>query len=368
MVEKIMLSSNTLYSLYNFRYNLLEKLKEKGYEVVCLGENDEFKKRLEDRGFRTINLEINKRGTNPFGDLSLLMEFIKIYRKEKPDCIFHYTIKPNIYGTIAAKILRIPTVNNVTGLGYMFGKKSLTNIIVKILYKIAFKFPEKVFFQNEDDMKLFLENKLIERKICGRLPGSGIDLEKFKPTEKVKKNEKVIFLFLGRIVDNKGVRILNEVSKEIFKKYKNVEFRLFGKINKEERGYVSEEEMKSWENKSNIKYCGNSKDVREQIQDSDCIILPSYYREGVPHSLLESAAMGKPIITTNNVGCKDIVEHGYNGFLSEIKDVQGMVKNIEKFLKLSNEEKGKLGINGRRKGEKEFDVNIVVNRYLETIK
>lgn len=367
-MKKILLSSNTFFALHNFRYELMKELESKNYEVICLGSNDSSKKKILENGWKTIDLKMDRRGTNPINDFKLLLKYIKIYKKEKPDYIFHYTIKPNIYGSIAAKILGIPTINNVTGLGDIFNGESLVNKLVKILYKIAFRFPKKVFFQNDDDMNLFLENKLIQKKICGRLPGSGVDLNKFRPMEKTEKNDEIIFLYLGRISENKGLIILNEVSKKIFEENKNVEFRLLGKIYEDELGHVSKEELRTWGKESNIKYMGTSKDVREQIRNADCIIFPSFYREGVPRSLIESAAMGKPIITTNNVGCKDIVKNGYNGFLSEPRDIQGMVKNIEKFLKLSNEEKEQMGANGRKKTEEEFDVKIVIKKYLETIK
>lgn len=365
---KILLNANNSFVLYNFRYELMKTLSDNKYNIVCLAGKDSSSKDIEKNGWKFIESSIDRRGTNPINDIKLLLNYIKIYKEEKPDYIFHYTIKPNIYGTIAARILGIPTINNVTGLGDVFSRKSLVNTMVKFLYKIAFKFPKKVFFQNDDDMNLFLENNLIQRNICGRLPGSGVDLNRFKPMEKTEKNDKIVFLYLGRISENKGVRILNEISKEVFKKYENVEFRLLGKVYEDEPGHISKNELENWEKESNIKYIGTSKDVTEQIKNADCIIFPSYYREGVPRSLIESAAMGKPIITTNNVGCKDIVQDKYNGFLSEPKDVQGMVENIKKFLKLSTEERKQLGINGRKKVEKEFDVNIVVDKYLEAIK
>lgn len=367
-MKKILLSANNCFVLYNFRFSLMKELEKNNYKIVCLAGKDSSSKEIKKNEWRFIDIPIDRRGKNLFNDLRLFFNYLKIYRKEKPMCVLHYTIKPNIYGTIAARILKIPVINNVTGLGDTFSKENLTYKIVKILYKISFKFPRKVFFQNTDDMELFLKNKLIDLKNCDQIPGSGVDLNKFNILKRERRDNKIIFLFLGRISNSKGVRIINEISEKIFKENLNVEFWLLGKIYEDEENHISKDELLTWEQKSNIKYLGTSKDVREQIKEADCIIFPSFYREGVPRSLIESAAMGKPILTTKNVGCKDIVEDGYNGYLAEPKDTESMLRIVEKFLSLSEEEKKIMGLNGRKKAEKEFDEKIVIKKYLNTIK
>lgn len=366
-MKKILLSANNAFVIYNFRYGLMKKLDELGYEIVAVSGKDNVAKDIEKNGWKFIEIDIDRRGKNIFNDLKLFKQYYNIYRKEKPDYILQFTIKPNIYGTIAAKLNNIPTINNITGLGDMFNKESLSSRIVKILYKISFKYPQKVFFQNNEDMDIFLKNKLIKKNICGRLPGSGVDINKFYPIIKTKKDEKIRLLFIGRISENKGVRIINEVSKMLKSKYPNIEFQLLGKIYKDEPGHITKDELSSWEKNSNIKYLGTSKDVREQIKECDCIIFPSYYREGVPRSLIEGASMGKPIITTDNVGCRDIVEDGYNGFLAKPKNIQSLISKIEKFISLSEVEREQLGNNGREKVEKEFDEKIVIEKYLKEI-
>ncbi|MGL4654239.1 glycosyltransferase family 4 protein [Cetobacterium sp.] len=365
--KKIMLSANNAFVIYNFRYGLMKALEQEGYEIITLAGEDSVAEEIKNNGWKYINLDIDRRGKNIINDLKLFYSYYKIYKKEKPDYILQFTIKPNIYGTLAAKILGISVINNVTGLGDVFSKENLTSKIVKLLYKVAFKFPKKVFFQNDDDLEIFLKNKLIDRKICGRLPGSGVDIEKFKPLKKENSNEKFKFLFLGRISETKGVRLINEASKLLRDKYPNVEFQLLGKVYTEESSHVSKEELKEWEKHSNIKYLGTSKDVRNEIKECDCILFPSYYREGVPRSLIEAAAMAKLIITTNNVGCKDIVQDGYNGYLAEPKDLDSLIEKIEKVLSLGKEDIEKLGLNGRKKVEKEFDEKIVIQKYLEVI-
>lgn len=367
-MKKIILNANTLFAVYNFRCNLMKKLSKEGYEIICLGNKDSLAEQIVENGWRYIDAGMDRRGTSILNDLKLFFFYLKVFKEEKPEYILNFTIKPNIYGTLAAKLAGIPVINNVTGLGDIFDTDNLTSKIVKILYKISFRFPKKVFFQNDDDMKIFLDNKLIDKKLCDRLPGSGVEVEKFVPEELVKEDDKIRFLFLGRISVKKGVRIINEVSKILTPKYSNIEFQLLGKVYTDEDGHISKEELNRWEKESNIKYLGTSKDVRHEIKKVDCIIFPSYYREGVPRSLIESASMGKPILTTDNVGCRDIVEDGYNGYLAKPNDVNSMVEIVERFLKLSEDERKVMGENGRKKVLKEFDEKIVINKYLRLIK
>lgn len=367
-MKKIILNANNGFVIYNFRYNLMKKLEENGYTIICMAGKDGSIEEIENNGWKFIDSNLDRRGTNIFNDLKLFFFYLKTFKREKPEYILNFTIKPNIYGTLAAKLIGIPVINNVTGLGDIFDKNNLTSKIVKLLYKISFKYPKKVFFQNDDDLKVFLDNKLINKKICGRLPGSGVDIEKFVPQKIEKKDDKIRFLFLGRISNKKGVKIVNEVSKILTPKYPNIEFQLLGKVYTDEEGHISKEELGNWEKESNIRYLGTSKDVRNEIKQADCIIFPSFYREGVPRSLIEAAAMEKPILTTNNVGCRDIVEDGYNGYLAKPNDVESMAKIVEKFLTLTNEERSKLGKNGRKKVIEEFDEKIVINKYLTEIK
>lgn len=187
-MKKILLSANNSFVLYNFRYGLMKELEKNGYTIVMVSEIDEFKKKLE-KHWKFIDVNIDRRGKNIINDLKLIWSYYKIYKKEKPDYILHFTIKPNIYGTLAAKLLNIPTINNITGLGEIFSTPSLTQKIVKLLYKISFKYPKKVLFQNNDDLNLFLDNRLIKKDICERVSGSGVNIQKFIPLDKRLYNE-----------------------------------------------------------------------------------------------------------------------------------------------------------------------------------
>lgn len=366
-MKKILLNGNTSFVIYNFRYGLMEELENRGYKVVVVAGEDGSTKLIKEKGWRFIPIKIDRRGKNILNDLKLFIQYYQIYRKEKPDYVLNFTIKPNIYSTLAAKIAGIDVLNNVTGLGDTFNSNNLTNKIIKFLYKISFKFPKAIFFQNDDDMNIFLENNLISRQKCIRIPGSGVNLEKFNLTEKKEKNDKIKLLFIGRISENKGVRIAYEVAKKIKSKYPNIEIQLLGKIYEDEKGHIPEKELLEWEKECNIKYLGTSKDVRNEIKEADAIIFPSYYREGVPRSLIEAAAMGKIILTTDNVGCRDIANEGYNGFLAQIKSVDSMVKQIEKYMNLTSEEKKNMEKNSRKKAVEEFDERIVISKYLEVI-
>lgn len=365
--EKVLLTANTTFAVYNFRYGLMKALEKEGFEIVVVAPKDIHSQDIVNNGWKYIELKMDRRGTNPLKDLKLLYDYYKIYKNENPSVSLQFTIKPNIYGNIVGKILKIPTINNVTGLGDTFDSEGIKNIMIQKLYKKTFNSPKKVFFQNDDDLNIFLKNNLIKKNKVGRLPGSGVNIDKFKPLQKNIDSEKFKFLFLGRISETKGVRLINETAKLLKNKYPNVEFQLLGKVYTEESSHIPKEELKEWEKHSNIKYLGTSKDVRNEIKECDCILFPSYYREGVPRSLIEAAAMAKPIITTNNVGCKDIVQDGYNGYLAEPKDLDSLIEKIEKVLSLGKEERENLGLNGRKKVEKEFDEKIVIQKYLEVI-
>ncbi|MGL5099005.1 MAG: glycosyltransferase, partial [Fusobacteriaceae bacterium] len=261
MKKKILLNANNAFVIYNFRYGLMKELEKQGYEIVAVSGRDGSAENIKKEGWKFIEANIERRGNNPINDLKLMFQYYKIFKSEKPEVILQFTIKPNIYGTLAAKFLNIPTINNITGLGDVFLKENLTSKLVKFLYKISFKFPKKVFFQNNDDMNLFLKNKLVEKNICGRIPGSGVNIEKFNPENKSMDIDKVKLLFMGRISENKGTRIIYEVSKKLKDRYPNLQFQLLGKIYKEESGHISKEELLEWEKESNIKYLGTSKDV-----------------------------------------------------------------------------------------------------------
>ena len=363
-MRKILILANNAVGLYNFRYELLQKLIDEKFEVYfSIPENnkDSKVKELINLGCHHIETHIQSRSTNPWNDLKLIKQYKDIIKKTHPQIILSYTIKPNVYGSYIAKKYKIPIILNITGLGTGFNNKSIKHLVTN-MYKYACKNASFIFFQNEENYKYFIDNKIAEKAKSKIIPGSGVNLEKFKPTKKSKDDGITRFLFIGRIMKEKGIEEYLEAAKYISNKYSNVEFQILGPF--EEEKY---KEVILNLNNSKIKYLGISEDVRDQIKEVDCIINPTYH-EGMSNVLLEGAAMGKPLIATNIPGCKEIVEDGVNGYLFEPKNTQKLIEKIEQFLKLSTSEREKLGRAGRQKAEESFDRNIVIKAYLETIR
>ncbi len=369
MTKKILISLNTAWNLLNFRAGLIGGLISSGYEVVAVAPKDEYVVKLELLGCRFVHLEMDNQGTHPIRDLLLIWRFFRLLKTEKPDLCLFYTVKPNVYGSLASWSCGIPFINNVSGLGAVFIQGGWLRRFVSALYKLAFRNSYRVFFQNRDDLGLFLENKLVKVELTDVLPGSGINLHRFAPaddTDRKSLNTPFRFLLIARMLKDKGIvefvnaaQLLNEYGVK-------AEFCLLGFLDVQNPAAISSGQMKEWTDQRFVKYLGVSDDVREHIASVDCIVLPSY-REGTPRTLLEAAAMGKPIITTNVVGCKEVVEHGVNGFLCEVKNAQDLALKMKEMLLLSEDQRRSMGENGRLKMEKEFDENIVIQKYLQAI-
>ena len=366
MIKKIIIVSNTSWSLFNFRLELAKSLKQKGYEVVLVAPYDEYSDRLSQE-LEYHDIYMNNKGTNPKEDIKTTIAFYKLYKKIKPDIVLHYTIKPNIYGTIACSMLGIKTINNIAGLGTLFIKQNFVTKIAKWLYKYSQSKADKIFFQNRDDFEMFTSEGLVEKSKCDVLPGSGVDTSKFVPVENKDYGSTFKFLLVARMLWDKGIGEYVEASKIIKSKYPNVEFQMLGFLDVENNSAVSKEQMQKWVDAGYVNYLGVSDNVKEEISKADCIVLPSFYREGTPRILLESASMAKPIITTDNVGCRDVVDDGVNGYLCEVRNTQDLAEKMEMMLNLSEEERNVMGEAGRTKMVNEFDEGIVIGKYLEAL-
>ena len=369
MTKKILISLNTAWNILNFRAGLIGGLISSGYEVVAVAPKDEYVVKLELLGCRFVHLEMDNQGTHPIRDLLLLWRFFRLLKTEKPDLCLFYTVKPNVYGSLASRLCGIPFINNVSGLGAVFIKGGWLRRFVSALYRLAFRNSNRVFFQNRDDLGLFLENKLVKVALTDVLPGSGINLHRFTPTydaDRKSLNSPFRFLLIARMLKDKGVVEFVKAAKLLKESGVKAEFFLLGFLDVQNPAAISSEQMKEWTDQEFVKYLGVSDEVREYIASADCIVLPSY-REGTPRTLLEAAAMGKPIITTNVVGCKDVVEHGVNGYLCEVKNAQDLALKMKEMLLLSEDQRRTMGKNGRLKMEKEFDENIVIQKYLQAI-
>jgi glycosyltransferase involved in cell wall biosynthesis len=366
MAKKILINLNTSWNIYNFRLSLIKSLQSKGYEVIALAPNDNYVDEIESIGVKCYNVFLKQKGTNPITDFYLFIQYLKLFNKIKPDIILSYTIKPNVYGNFAANILNIPTVNNISGLGTLFIKTTLTSHIGKILYKLSLKSSAHVFFQNNNDLELFLQLKLVNSLKSSVIPGSGVDTTKFKQNKNTNRGRK--FLFVGRLIGDKGVFEYLEAATKILKEYPNVEFLLAGELGYNNKTALTKIQLDRYtEFNSHIIYLGKTDNMFSLLQSIDVMVLPSY-REGLSKSLVEAASMSLPIITTDVPGCNDVVKNEYNGFICELKSIESLKQSIKKIIELSPEKRNEMGINGRKIAISKFDKNIVIQHYLKVIK
>jgi glycosyltransferase involved in cell wall biosynthesis len=289
-----------------------------------------------------------------------------IYKKVRPDVILHYTIKPNIYGTIAASLLGIPVINNVCGLGTMFLKDNLVSRIAITLYRIAFRFPKKIFFQNEDDKKLFIKKGIVSKKICGLLPGSGINAKHFTPSRKTQSSQTFTFLLISRLIYDKGIVEYIKAIETLKKDGVPAKFQILGQIDEEHKRGIPAEKIQNWIEQNQIEYLGTTDDVRSYIEKADCIVLPSY-REGTPKTLLEAASMSKPIVATNVPGCNNVVRNGKNGYLCKLKDASDLAFKMKLMYSQDDQTRNEMGRYSREYVKKKFDEKIVINKYISAI-
>lgn len=362
---KIAIVLNTSWNIYNFRMGLVSSFIQNGHTVYAIAPHDKYSNALTESGCQYVELKMDSRGANPVKDMGLIIELYRIYKKIRPDIILHFTIKPNIYGTIAARLLKIPVINNVCGLGTIFLTNNLTSKIAIFMYKMVFRFPKNIFFQNEDDKKLFIEKKLAKESICHLLPGSGIDLEKFKPTL-TSNNKKFTFLLVSRLIHDKGILEYVEAIRQLKEKGVVADFQLLGsKDTKHKRGIPSVV-IDDWIKNDLVTYLGATDQVTDYLEKADCVVLPSY-REGTPRSLLEAASLGKPIITTDVPGCRQVVLNGKNGLLCQVKSATDLAEKMELMLNMGRLEREQMGISGRKLMEEQFDEQRVIQIYQQQI-
>ena len=359
---------NTSWNIYNFRIGLLKALRQEGYKILAIAPKDNYSDKLIELGFDYHEIKINNKGTNPLQDLLLMFSFYRLYKKLKPDVLLHYTIKPNIYGTLAAKLAGIPSLNNVSGLGTVFLNDNFSSKLAQKLYRFSMRYAQKVFFQNPDDRQLFIDKRLLAESQTALLPGSGINLEEFYPSPASKnKEDPFVFLLIARMIKDKGVLEFVKAAGQIRNTtHAPVEFCLLGEIYPANPTAISRDEIKDWQDQGLIKYLGHVDDVAVKINQSDCVVLPSY-REGLSRVLLEAAALAKPIITSDTPGCRDVVDDAVNGYLCRVKDSKDLANQMQKMLDLSHEQRRAMGQKGRLKVEHEFDEKIVIKKYSQAI-
>lgn len=351
---KILILANNDVGLYKFRKELIQELIWEGNEIVVSLPDGELIPDIRKLGVKVIITDIDRRGINPLTDLTLLLRYLRMGLTLKPDLVITYTIKPNIYGGIVCRLLRIPYAENITGLGTTFQTENLIKKIVCFLYKISCRYAKVVFFENEENKQVFLDHYLIREEQACRLNGAGVNLKEYPYTEYPDENEPIRFLFIGRVMKEKGVNELFEAARRIKKEYPDVLFDIVGPM-EDEYGSV----IKKLEEDGIITYYGYQKDVRPFIARCHCFILPSWH-EGMANTLLEAGAMGRPLITSRIHGCMEAVVNRKSGYLFLKKDTQGLYKVIKQFTNLSCVDRRKMGLVGYEHIKKMFDKKKIV--------
>lgn len=358
--KKVLILVNHNVVIYNFRKELVQRLVAEGYEVYLSCPQGNRIAELQAMGCRFIETNVDRRSKNPFADLKLIRHYKRMMKEVRPDIVLSYTIKPNIYGGIAARKLGIPQLANITGLGTAVENPGLAQKLIILLYRLAFKKTKKIYLQNEENLEFFRSHH-INNKAQEILPGSGVNLKEYQVSE-YPDDSTVKFLFLSRILKEKGIDYYLGSATAIKAKYTNVEFHICGFSEDEYTGKLDELNQNG-----TVIYHGMIHNVRDFLKDIHCVIHPTYYPEGISNVLLESCASGRPIITTDRSGCREVVDNGINGYMVRCQNQEDLNEAIERFLQLSYEQKKTMGLKARAKVEKEFDRQIVVNRYIEEI-
>jgi len=365
--QKIILITNSAWNVYNFRMKLIEYLAEAGYDVLVLAPQDKYSAAIQKSEFCRLHhlKHLAPLGANPYKDLRFLYELYTIIRREKPSTILSFTIKPNIMGSIVANVLQVPIIPTVTGLGYSFLHKSWLNWIVRSLYKFAFQAVEKVAFHNQSDYELLKSLKILQPGQGVVVGGSGVDTEHFSTTYLPQK-QPFVFLFLGRMLYDKGLVELVAAAARIRKNNPGVQFWVAGSHQAEHPDAIDKNLLQHWIKKGTIKYFGQVEDVRPLIAKAHVVVLPSY-REGMPRSVLEAMSMGRPVIATNVPGCQDAVRAGWNGWLVEPRNAAQLESSLRQALQQNYSFLQQMGLNGRELAETRFDLRTVQDQYINLL-
>lgn len=359
-MKKVIILSNHHSYTYNFRKEIIQRLLDEKYKVYIVLPYGEDVDKLVAMGCEFINLPLDRRGMNPITDFKLLLEYYKVIKKIKPDIVLSYTIKPNLYGGIVCRLLRTPFIPNITGLGSAVENSGLLQSFSLFLYRIALKEASCVFFQNKENQEFFINKNIIKgnNKI---IPGSGVNLEEY-PLLDYPPDETINFLFLSRIMKEKGIDQYLDAAKYIKRKYPKTVFHVVGFCEEAYEGI-----LKSLHDQGIIQFHGLQKDVKEFYQIAHCIVHPSYYPEGISNALLESSACGRPVITTDRSGCREIVENGVTGYIVKQKNTDDLVEKLECFMSIPYNNKVEMGKAARIKVQQEFNREIVKKLYMKEI-
>ncbi len=362
------LAANGAWNLFNFRRPLIEALRADGWRVIALAPDDGFADEVRSLGAEFVPIAIDSSGTSPIRDGRLFLGYWRALGKLRPNAFLGFTAKPNIYGSLAASWLGIRTINNISGLGTAFMRRGLLNWLVSRLYRIALRRSARIFFQNPHDLRLFVDTGLARADQAELIPGSGIDLERFEPAERASARGRPFrFLFVGRLLRDKGLAEYSEAARSLRLRRPDVECAILGFAGSDNRTAVPIDEVERWQREGHVTYLGDTQDVRPFLAECDCVVLPSY-REGLPRSLLEAAAMARPMVATDVPGCREVVRHGDNGFLCEVRSAPALAAAMEAILELEPEDRERMGRRARAMVETEYDQALVVSAYMKALK
>lgn len=360
--------SSNAWSVYNFRLDVIRWLIENGSKVLVISPEDDYAEKLSAEGCNFVPINFNNKGENPLSDLSLYLHLRKLYHQLHPDIIFHYVAKPNIYGSLAASSVNIPSIAVVTGLGYPFAKRNLLFCIIRSLYKHALKKATEVWFLNNVDAKVFVTEKLVNIAKIKVLPGEGVNTAHFAPRHQPKKNDEPFeFLMCTRLLKSKGIGLYANAARILLKKNYRLRFNLIGFIEKNHPDSITADELNKWQQENLVSYLGFADDVRPHLSTADCLVFPSYYNEGVPRCLMEAGSMELPSITSRTRGCREVVQDGVNGYLCNPNDPFDLADKMERMINLPAEERKVMGIKGRELVIEKFDVRKIIQEYANTL-
>ena len=362
----VVLSANSSWNIVNFRAGIIKALQGRNYRVAVIAPADEHSDRLAELGVDFFPITIDSAGTSVGRDAHLTFRYFRILRRLRPFAYLAFTAKPNIYGSIAACAAGAKVINNVSGLGTAFIKQGPLTTLIKRLYRLAFRMSSRVFFQNRDDLELFVDSKIVAADKADLLPGSGVDLDWFKPSPGERTPGPFVFLFVGRLLWDKGVGEYVEAAGLVRRQFPEARFQMLGAAGAANRTAVPADTVEQWRSEGIVEYLGATNDVRTALEQADCIVLPSY-REGLPRALLEGSAMGKPLIATDVAGCRHVVEDGVTGLLCAPRSAEDLAAAMVRMLNASSQQQKQMGTQGRLKVEREFCQSLVTDKYLEAL-
>lgn len=364
----ILFCANTAWSMYRFRHGLLAALIRDGYQVHVVAPEDAEAAALTAMGCHFHPLPMSAQGRNPFEDIRLVARLVTLYRRVRPALIFHYTIKPNIYGSMAAWMAGVRSIAVTTGLGYVFINKGLVSVLSKLLYRIALRFSRQVWFLNQEDRLAFVSAGLVDGRKCTVLPGEGIDLDFFAPVaaDSAPVPEQYCFVLIARLLWDKGVGEYVAAARALKAQYPHLRFQIVGPPGGDNPSAIPERQIDAWVREGTVEYLGAVPDVRSVIGAAHCVVLPSY-REGIPRVLLEASAMARPVVATAVPGCMDVVDHGETGLLCRERDPQDLAAKMEAMLQRDPSAWCQMGVAGRAKMQTSFDEKFIIEHYRNVI-